>query len=422
MTAKRSATVRMNFTRRSVESAEAPAERYSTYYDEQVRGLGLVVHASGRRSFFWFRAVRGKPTWKPIADWPDYSVEQARATAGDWNARLARWKENKYSGPSPFETPTEELTLNKLMEEYISRHLRAHSKRPERAEKDLRQMVDFYLKDWKERKLGEVSPEDVNALHLRLGEKSGHRTANAVVERLRTMYNFGIAAKLWRGEIPTTGIKFYAKNERTRFLSPEELAKLWTALRSAPNPDLADFVNLALWTGARKGDIFSMRWQDVDLAGGNVWTIPDPKSRTPYVVPLDDEAVKILKARLKDRTEDCLWVFPGTGKTGHLTDLKKRWREALVAAGLDYPQEPGRRPVIHDLRRTQGSWQAAQGTSLLVIGKSLGHKSQAATQIYSRLDIEPVRAAMGAANKAMRVAMRKKPKAARPKLLKAARA
>jgi len=45
-------------------------------------------------------------------------------------------------------------------------------------------------------------------------------------------------------------------------------------------------VNLSLWTGARKWIWLSMRWQDVDLAGGNAWRISDPKNRVPYVVPL----------------------------------------------------------------------------------------------------------------------------------------
>jgi integrase len=47
--------------------------------------------------------------------------------------------------------------------------------------------------------------------------------------------------------------------------------------------------------------------------------------------------------------------------------------------------------TIHDLRRTLGSWQAITGASLPIIGKSLGHKSIAATQIYARLSADPVR-------------------------------
>ncbi|MEP7169625.1 MAG: tyrosine-type recombinase/integrase, partial [Bacteroidota bacterium] len=55
----------------------------------------------------------------------------------------------------------------------------------------------------------------------------------------------------------------------------------------------------------------------------------------------------------------------------------------------------------HDLRRTFGSYQAITGASLHVIGKSLGHKSSQATQIYARLNIDPIRASVEKATEAM---------------------
>ena len=55
----------------------------------------------------------------------------------------------------------------------------------------------------------------------------------------------------------------------------------------------------------------------------------------------------------------------------------------------------------HDLRRTNGSWQARAGASLLVIGKSLNHKTPEATAIYARLDLDPVRQSVESATAAM---------------------
>lgn len=56
---------------------------------------------------------------------------------------------------------------------------------------------------------------------------------------------------------------------------------------------------------------------------------------------------------------------------------------------------------IHDLRRTLGSWQAKTGASLPIIGKSLNHKTQQATAIYARLDLDPVRQSFDIATQAM---------------------
>jgi len=56
---------------------------------------------------------------------------------------------------------------------------------------------------------------------------------------------------------------------------------------------------------------------------------------------------------------------------------------------------------IHDLRRTLGSWQAATGASLSIIGRALGHKSVTATAVYARLDLDPVRQSVEAATRAI---------------------
>ena len=69
----------------------------------------------------------------------------------------------------------------------------------------------------------------------------------------------------------------------------------------------------------------------------------------------------------------------------------------LVRAGLSNLR-------IHDLRRTLGSWQAKQGASLAIIGKSLNHKNPSTTAIYARLDLDPVRDSVNSATSAMLVA------------------
>ena len=56
---------------------------------------------------------------------------------------------------------------------------------------------------------------------------------------------------------------------------------------------------------------------------------------------------------------------------------------------------------MHDVRRTFGSYQAITGSSLQIIGKSLGHRSQDATQVYAHLYMDPVRASVERATAAM---------------------
>ena len=81
-------------------------------------------------------------------------------------------------------------------------------------------------------------------------------------------------------------------------------------------------------------------------------------------------------------------VLPSVkSKSGHLEDPKRPWRELLHRAGIE-------NTCLHDLRRTMGSYKAISGTSLHIIGKSLGHKSTSATQVYARLTADPIRESM----------------------------
>ena len=134
-----------------------------------------------------------------------------------------------------------------------------------------------------------------------------------------------------------------------------------------------------------------MRWQDVDLANA-VWRLPMTKNGSPHTVPLMQEALEILESR---KGVDATWVFPGTGETGHLVEPKKSWERLRRDSGLLDLR-------LHDLRRTMGSWQTREGVSLSMVGKTLGHKSLQATQIYARSDLEPVRAAMDKALRSLR--------------------
>ena len=146
----------------------------------------------------------------------------------------------------------------------------------------------------------------------------------------------------------------------------------------------------------------------------NRWEVPHPKNRKPYIVALTPEAITILRRRQKI-VGDSPWAFPSRGRSGHIVDPKIAWHKFLKRSGLT-----GLR--IHDLRRTLGSFQAAQGSSMKIIGESLGHKSLASTQPYAKLNLDPIRASVMLATRAMIAASKKKPaRAAKPKRLKAGR-
>ncbi len=403
---KRKPAHKVNFTKRVLAALPVPRDDDRLIvFDTQTAGLGFVVFSSGVRSFFHRRLVRGVAQRTTLGRFEDLSIDQARGEASKLNARIAAWKLSAYRGESPFEKRQDAGTFGDLVEKYIERHVRGHASHPERAIQEVRWAVNKHLASWKNRKLDAVSRNDVVNLHEAVGRK--HKvTANRLVQLIRRVYNWAAAPDvgLHRGENPARHIKLFHESKRTRFLKPAELPLFFTALRQEANAALRDYVNLALWTGARRSDVLSMRWQDLGL-DDNRWEIPHPKNRNPYIVPLTPEAVKILRDRraLANGSE---WVFPSKrGRAGHIANFKRSWKKLLSRAGLadkDLRQ--------HDLRRTLGSYQAARGTSLGIIGKSLGHRSLAATAIYAQLDLDPVRESVMSATRAIIKASKKKPR------------
>jgi integrase len=202
------------------------------------------------------------------------------------------------------------------------------------------------------------------------------------------MYNLASAELGYKGENPARGIKKYREVSRDRFVMPDELPAFFQALDTEPNPIMRTFFIVALFSGARRGNVCSMRWDQIELSQ-STWRVPDTKRGEPQVIPLLPAALDALLA-IRDQAVDG-WVFPARNHRKHdcphLTDPMPAWRRLLKRAGLT-----GLR--IHDLRRTAGSYMAISGAALQVIGRALGHTQQQTTLIYSRLTNQAVRSAM----------------------------
>lgn len=378
---------KFGFTKKLLDKVPVPTNSQRAYvYDAATRGLALAVSPAGKKVFILYRKIGRRPERITIGPYPDLSIEQARNRAAELNAAIAR-------GENPGDSRRivrQEMTLGELFETYLEHHGKPHIKT---WHKDV-ELFNLHLSHWKLRKISEIRTMDVVSLHARVGAKSGKYAANRVVERLRCLYNKGIEWG-WKGDNPAIRIKNFKEQKRDRFLQPEEFPAFFRAVAQEPNETVRDYVMVSLLTGARRGNVQAMRWNEINWPA-QTWTIPETKSGDPVTVALHPRAVEILERR-KSESKGAEWVFPGTGESGHLMEPKAAWKRILDRAGITNLR-------IHDLRRTLGSWQAATGASLTVIGKSLGHKSLGATQVYARLNIDPVRASVNKAVEAMMLA------------------
>lgn len=410
----------------------APGAR-ATYRDTEAGGLELRVSGTGAKSFSWYRRIKnGQPERVTLGRFPEVTVQQARAEADRLNAA-------RVAGDSPAatrRTRRQEQTFAELFGEYIQRHAKAHKK----TWKEDQQRFDQYLASSLGRhRLSAVTRDMISKLHADITSAGHPVVANRVLALVSSV--FGRAIEWSRLEVnPAKGVRRNRETSRDRFLRSDELPRFFASVNQEPNEVLRDAFLMMLFTGARRANVLAMAWEEIDDATGT-WRIPDTKNGEPLVVPLTAPAVSILAQR-RDMGVNSRFVFPGYGDTGHVVEPRKAWvrifdrdelahiRAKVQTAGcgeaelselssgtLEQQLDQARKLAdsmkvdrsdcrlpqtrIHDLRRTMGSWQANTGASLAVIGKSLGHKNRATTDIYARLQVDPVREAMGTAAAAM---------------------
>lgn len=385
-------TERLTLTMANVDKLKPLQAGRRWVYDLKVAGLAVCITATGAKAFYLYKKIDGRPERHHLGTFPALSVDAARDKATKLLARIA-------SGDNPAEAKRKErgeLTLGQLFELYMEHHAIPHKRASSVAED--RRLWKRYLDPWSARKLSTIGRADVAKLHSRIGREHGHYAGNRALALMSVMYSVARKHGEWSAANPCEGVTKFKEVSRDRFLSADELNRFWAALDAAPDQQIADVFRLCLLTGARKSNVLGMRWSALDLAGA-VWAIADTKQGEPQRVPLMPEAVAILQ-RLRADADGSQYVFPAReaeSKVPHLQNIQPHWKGIIAAAGL-----PGLR--VHDLRRTMGSWQAAGGVSLLTIGASLGHRNPSTTQVYARLQLDPVREAMAQATNAMMAA------------------
>jgi len=385
-TKKKNVAEKIVFSMRKIADLKPPKKGRKYVYDETTPGLAVCVTAAGTKTFYHCKRIAGRYQ-TPIGRFPSINVEDARKIVTKANGEIA-------DGTDPQAARRDEkdaATFGDLWDQWI-----VYAKANKKSWREDERKWHKHLSTWKNKRLDTITKTHVFKLHAKIGEDHGRIMANRVLELIKAMINKAISDELYTGDNPAATVKKFPAQERDRYLQPAEVESFFKALADEPNATIRDFALLALFTGARRGNLQSMKWADLDTDAGR-WRISGGESKNgePMIVYLPQPAVTVLKQRAEQVTGDSPFVFPGHGKTGHLVEPKNAWKALLERAGIDDL-------TLHDLRRTLGSWQAIEGASLQIIGKSLGHRSgSSATRIYARLDLDPVKKSVDAATTAM---------------------
>jgi integrase len=244
----------------------------------------------------------------------------------------------------------------------------------------------------------EIIPLDVDRLRIKLLKTKAPGTVKNVLELLRRIINFGVKKNLCIG-IDFTIEMPKVDNEKTEDLTPKQLTRLLKAIDEDTNIWAANMMRMALFTGMRRGEMFKLKWKDVDFNRGFI-NIKDPKGGPDQKIPLNDAARELLESHPRTRSK---FVFPGRrGK--QRTDIKHQVNRIKAEAGL-----PDDFRALHGLRHVYASMLASSGeVGMYTLQKLLTHKDPKMTQRYAHLRDEALKRASEVAGNIIKDASNRK--------------
>lgn len=201
------------------------------------------------------------------------------------------------------------------------------------------------------------------------GQKRSPATVNRHLGVLSKIFSLAEDADLVENNPCKRVRKFRLNNQRVRVLSATEEIDLLSALGN--NELVKQIVVFALNTGFRRGEIFDLKWFDVDFSRGLI-QIRESKSNRKRVVPMNATILTLINGLVRSSE----YVFPSP-KTGiRLNQIKRSFRRAVDEAGLQDFR-------FHDLRHTAATRMADAGADAFTIMKILGHSDIRMTARYT---------------------------------------
>jgi integrase len=177
---------------------------------------------------------------------------------------------------------------------------------------------------------------------------------------------------------PCNGVEPFEDNgARERYLTQDEVQRLFDELDSNPNKQVAQVIRLLLYTGARKCEVLDARWDEIDF-NRRLLTVPAErsKSKKPRHIPLSDAAIELLQSL--PRRDDIPWVFFNPRTKKQPVSIFHAWDTIRNRVGLADVR-------LHDLRHSYASFLVNAGRSLYEVQKLLGHHDPKVTMRYAHL-------------------------------------
>ena len=378
-------------SKRTVDALKS-SEKTCKMYDTEISGFSVRIYSTGRRAFFLRYRVgggRGAKIREPkIGDYGQITADQARAIAKDWSAIIRQGGDPAADREALRNNPTMSDLFDTYIEDFAKRH-----KKPSSVANDIRMIEKRLRPTFGNQLVRDINRAKIRTYHAKLA--STPYEANRVLALLSKMFSVAANELEWisANDHPAKGIKRFEEKKRKRYLSQQELTRLGDALGAADrneleraiSPYVTAMIRLLVLTGARHGEILSLRWNEVNFERSCL-ELEDSKTGEKEIF-LPPAALQIL-SEIK-HGPDNPYVIVGKKPGTHMVNEKGAWQIIRSEANLDDVR-------LHDLRHSFASVGVRAGMSLPIIGALLGHRETATTARYAHLSDDPRRLAANA--------------------------
>lgn len=279
----------INFTHNNIIKIKVPKEKREIYKDSKELGLILIVSYGGSKIFYLAKKIDAKYYRIKIGSFPEASIAEAREKAAELKAQIAKGiNPAEKIDISDEEEVKNELNFKTLFDKYINDYAQYRVKRWKDIIADMnRQASHLY-----EKAITDITREDVQDIFNDLTKAKKFRAANVAVERFKRIFNklveWGFIEK---NPINKNNITLHKEKERERYLTEEEIAVFFNAVKEATLL-IRDYIYISLYTAARKENVLSMAWKDINWKN-QTWEIPNTKNGKPHVIPLLPPVIEI---------------------------------------------------------------------------------------------------------------------------------
>ena len=343
----------MRLTKRAVERLPAPdpSGKQKLFWDSELKGFGLLISGvTTTKSYVAQRTLDdGRTRRLTIGSVAEIDLDRARAMAADLIHQMRHGED-----PKALKRSAANWTLRRALDEYI----KARKSLKPKSAASYRQWVGKHLGGWMDRPLRTITADEVEDRHRAIQteiakhrkaqpdhfkSESGTRTANQVLRIFGMVWNFVADRDATLPANPVRRLKrqWYDEPRRTRLVKADQLPAFYAGIEALQHPVYRDYIKFLLFSGMRRTEAASLRWDMVDLAAKVIRVPADTKTETPLNLPMSSFVCDLLIARRS--LGDSGWVFPGQrGKPiGEPSDYFKAIAEASGAS-----------VSAHDLRRT----------------------------------------------------------------------